>query len=190
MVLNALRWQNPQHKAVILVPDRLVLQWRDECWSRAHTHASVVGDKADEKSDPWVRIVRPQSIQSNEFPLDPVNFDLLIVDEPQMMPGDVMEAVSRTAPDFRQLLILSATPGLGDPHKRRRLLGILEPERMGIAALAQRDFLVELARLEEQALPKAQTGESSLLYRSFSTERRISRATRAEWGRLPSCQTI
>ena len=80
MVLNALRCQNPAHRAVILVPDRLVTQWHTECWSRAHTHASVLGDPTDD-DEQFVRIVRPQSLQSGEFQLDPAEFDMLIVEE-------------------------------------------------------------------------------------------------------------
>lgn len=37
MILNALRWQRPDLKALVIVPDRLVPQWRDEIMTRAHT---------------------------------------------------------------------------------------------------------------------------------------------------------
>ena len=37
MILNALRMERPDLQALIVVPDRLVPQWRDEIMTRAHT---------------------------------------------------------------------------------------------------------------------------------------------------------
>lgn len=184
MVLNALRCQNPAHRAVILVPDRLVTQWHTECWSRAHTHASVLGDPTDD-DEQFVRIVRPQSLQSGEFQLDPAEFDMLIVDEPQILPVEVMDQVERMAGEFRQFLILSATPGLGDPENSRRMMAMLEPERTACAISSGFDPVDSLDRLELSALEEgeARPAERASLYRTFSRSRRIIRATRAEWSR-------
>ena len=184
MVLNALRCQNPAHRAVILVPDRLVTQWHTECWSRAHTHASVLGDPTDD-DEQFVRIVRPQSLQSGEFQLDPAEFDMLIVDEPQILPVEVMDQVERMAGEFRQFLILSATPGLGDPQNSRRMMAMLEPERTACAVSSGFDPVDSLDRLELSALEEGEVrpAERASLYRTFSRSRRIIRATRAEWSR-------
>jgi ATP-dependent helicase HepA len=184
MVLNALRYQNPGHRAVILVPDRLVRQWYDECWARAHTHPSVVEEPSD-LDEPFVKIVRPQSVQSGDFQLDPDEFDLLIVDEPQIMPVEVTEQVERVADRFRQLLVLSATPGLGDPQKRLRMLALLEPERTRTAALQGRDPDAALDSLEDDALAKLTESEidGAVQFRTYSRARRIIRATRAAWSR-------
>lgn len=187
MVLNALRWQNPRHKAVILVPDRLVSQWLSECWTRCHCVAAVVGgDREEDRSEAFVRVVRPQSVQSGEFRLAPDEFDLLVVDEPQTMPMSVMEDVERAAPDFRQLLVLSATPGLGDAARRRRMMKLLEPERVLAAEIAGATADEALAEIEVVALARLASGDAavgSALYRAYSSERRIARARRAEWGR-------
>lgn len=190
MVLNALRWQNRRHRAVILVPDRLVRQWQDECWTRCHCKAAVVGEH-DDDAEAFVRIVRPQSLQSGVFRLRPDVFDLLVVDEPQTMPASVLADVERAAPDFRQILLLSATPGLNDPARRRQVMRIIEPERTGCAELQGSDPEQALALAEESALsrfPGARDGTvgadlQAALFRTFSRERRIIRARRAEWGR-------
>jgi ATP-dependent helicase HepA len=186
MVLNALRWQNPAHKATILVPDRLVNQWRIECWTRCHCEAAVAGDENTDDADAFVRIVRPESVQSGKFTLAPEDFDLLIVDEPQTMPVALMEEVERVAPNFRQLLILSATPGLGDPIRRQRIMKLLEPERIITGELTGGNTDEVLAEIEAEALAKLAGGENisdGELYRTYSAERRIVRARRAEWGR-------
>ncbi len=186
MILNALRWQNPSHKAVILMPNRLIDQWRKECWSRGHCQVSVFGDDASDARDPWVRLVRPESIASGAFRLQPEKYDLLMVDEPQLISSDVMDMVERAAPDFRQLLILSATPGLGDPAKRARMMAMLEPDRAAIAAANLQDLIVYLNDLEINAAVaqgRAVDMHSTSKFRAFSLDRRIMRATRSDWGR-------
>ncbi len=189
MILNALRCQNPNHRTAIVVPEQLVKQWYQECWSRGHIHP-LVEDSADSAATSWVRIVRPQSIQTNAFRLEAGKFDLLIVDEPQLMPVDVLEAISRVAPDIRQLLLLSATPGLGDPQRRHWIMTLLEPERTGAAVLEGKDPVSELQSLEQQigARSASERNESNAtLFKTFSIDRRICRATRADWGRyLPA----
>lgn len=184
MILNALRFQNPAHRAVILVPDRLVTQWHTECWSRAHTHASVLGDPTDD-DEQFVRIVRPQSLQSGEFRLDPAEFDMLIVDEPQVLPVEVMDQVERIAGEFRQFLILSATPDLGNQENGRRMMAMLEPERSACAVSSGLDPLDSLDHLELSARDEGEAcpADRATLYRTFSRSRRIIRATRAEWSR-------
>ena len=85
MIINALHWQNPDYRVVILVPDRLVGQWLDECWTRAHTLAAIIENDDQLGDDTVIRLVRPQNIQDGAFTLDPDRFDLLVIDEPQTM---------------------------------------------------------------------------------------------------------
>lgn len=185
MILNALRWQNSRHRAVIVAPDRLIHQWQNECWSRGHVQTTVFETERD-PSDAQVRIVRPQSIQGRRVDLDPDEYDLLIVDEPQTMPADVLEAIVRAAPDFRQLLLLSATPGLSDPARRRQIMRMLEPERCRTAELLDRRPEDHLDEMEERGLsPDVTAGASpSAIYCSFSRNRHIVRARRSEWARF------
>lgn len=184
MILNALRWQNPAHKAVILLPNRLIDQWRRECWTRGHCKVSVFGEDAQSDDEAWVRLVRPQSIRAGEFRLQPERFDLLVVDEPQLIPSEVMEVVERAAGDFRQFLLLSATPGLGDPTKLRRVMAMLEPDRSAIASAKAQDLPAMLDDIEAEAA-EGERGSGMMpeaIWRAFSNSRRILRSTRAEWG--------
>jgi ATP-dependent helicase HepA len=186
MVVNALRYQNTGHRTVIVVPDRLVKQWYHECWTRAHVHPSVYGDEDDEAKQSAVRIVRPQSIEAGLFELDPAAYDLLIIDEPQLLSQRVIESIEVRARDFRQLLILSATPGLGDVRKRSQILSFLEPERAAIARSMDVDPCLLLEQQEAEVLEdpeKCAEWDNTALFNTFSSERRIIRATRRQWGR-------
>ncbi len=174
------------------MPNRLIDQWRKECWTRGHCRVSVEGDDVAETTDPWVRLVRPESLRSGAFRLQPEKYNLLMVDEPQLIPNDVLEMVERTAPDFRQLLILSATPGLSDPARRASLMAMLEPDRAAIAYANLRDlnlFLDDVERNAAAGQGRAARMRPESIYRGFSTERRVMRATRSDWGRyLPKRQ--
>ena len=183
MILNALRIQEPLHSTVIVAPDRLIGQWQSECWTRCHVQASVF--ESEGGGEHRVRLVRPQSLQSGTFVLDPATTDLLVVDELQTMPVAVVDTVERLAPDFRQLLLLSATPGLGDPDRRLRLIRMLEPERVRAAELSGRDPLLELDTLDAASLSRDEPVE--LLFQTWCRTRRVIRASRADWGRyLPA----
>lgn len=60
MVLNALRCQRPDLKALVIVPDHLVTQWRDELLTRSHT-APLGEDTAPDGEEPeggqYIRLV-------------------------------------------------------------------------------------------------------------------------------------
>lgn len=90
MVLNALRLQDPDHSAVIVAPDRLIDQWQSECWTRCHVQATVVDDSGE--AEGRVQLVRPQSLVSGVYVLDPQRTTLLLVDEPQTMPVEIGRA--------------------------------------------------------------------------------------------------
>ena len=65
--------------------------------------------------------------------IDPTLYDLLVVDEIHRFQRAVRQRIEDVASDFRQILMLSATPKLEDTEAFRGLLRILEPERMAIA---------------------------------------------------------
>ena len=191
MVLNALRIENPQHRTVILTPSRLVDQWHKECWTRAHIKASVF-DGSGDHDEAFVRIINPQTLQFRPheedegfetFSLDPSSFDLLIVDEPQLLPIDVIEAVQRASPDFRQVLLLSASPRLGEPKSRHRILSILEPERAVLAGVHGKDLVSFIDGLEQTALKEIAEGrlDGCLAFDQFALSRQITRSTRKQW---------
>jgi ATP-dependent helicase HepA len=180
MILNALRLQNPMHAAIIVAPDRLISQWQNECWNRCHVQPSVFEDEGT-APDARVRLVRPQSLVSGAFVPDPDQYDLLLVDEPQTMSVQAMEVVERVAEDFRQVLILSASPGLSNPDRRRQLMHILEPDRAGAAELAGRDLDETFDALEKRATEDG--APAGAVYRTWSRARRILRAGRSDWQR-------
>jgi ATP-dependent helicase HepA len=180
MVLNALRLQDPDHSAVIVAPDRLIDQWQSECWTRCHVQATVVDDSGE--TEGRVQLVRPQSLVSGAYALDPLKTTLLLVDEPQTMPVAAVEIIERLASDFRQLLLLSATPGLGDPMRRLQLMRMLEPERVETAELSGADPVLALDQMDAEAAERSDIS-SAILFSTWCRTRRVIRATREDWGR-------
>jgi ATP-dependent helicase HepA len=123
MIVNALRWQAHRHRTLVIAPDNLLSQWQEECWIRGHVMpaiAGAVGHGTNEELSP-VTLARPRDLMTRPgegartITADPVVFDLLIVDEPQTMPREAIQAIAQGADEFRQVLVLSATPRLGDP---------------------------------------------------------------------------
>lgn len=191
MILNALRRQKPKHRTVILTPPRLMDQWHKECWTRAHVKASVF-DGTGNPQDGFVRIINPQTILARgedsangfeTFSLDPDFFDLLIVDEPQLLPVAVMDVVQREARSFRQVLLLSASPRLGEKVSRTKTLSILEPERASLAEAENMDVDAYIQTLEEDACKQIfDSGlDGAVAFDRFAWSRRIIRSTRKQW---------
>ena len=191
MILNALRQQKHRHRTVILTPPRLMDQWHKECWTRAHVKASVF-DGTDDLDDSLVRIINPQTLLSRAdggeegyqtFSLDPDRFDLLILDEPQLMPLEAMDMVQRASRSFRQVLLLSASPRLGEEGSRNRILSILEPERTSLAEAENIDVDAFIEGLEERAHFRIANAELDQIqaFETYSRSRRIIRSTRRQW---------
>lgn len=190
MVMNALRFQEPSHRTVVVAPDRLIEQWRVECSTRAHVRPHTPETAAGLDRDPTVLLVRPRDIVDQTIRLDPERFDLLVIDEPQTMPlrSIDMIATESVGDRFRQLLILSATPRLGEERWRNALMRLLEPELAGLARLQGVSLDAALAEREETALSHLQTGEADrrdeeLAFRTSAAGRRVIRNGREDWGR-------
>ncbi|WP_103728139.1 SNF2-related protein [Novosphingobium sp. HII-3] len=132
MILNALRLQNPRHRALILVPDNIAPQWLLECQTRGH-FTPLGRAPEEEESGAHVRLAYYDQLNSITE-IDPNVYDLLVVDELQRLQANARQRITDVAGDFRQLLLLSATPKLEDAEAFRQLLAILEPERMAVAA--------------------------------------------------------
>ncbi len=191
MILNALRRQKPSHRTVILTPPRLMDQWHKECWTRAHVNATVF-DGTGSLQDGLVRIINPQTILARgdgsddgfeTFSLDPDFFDLLIVDEPQLMPVAVMDVVQREARSFRQVLLLSASPRLGEKDARTRILSILEPEKTSLAEAEDLGVDAYIEALEEDACKQIADArlDGAEAFERLARSRRIVRSTRKQW---------
>lgn len=190
MVMNALRIQKPSHRTIVVAPDRLIEQWRIECSTRAHVRPHTLETAAGLDRDPAVLLVRPRDIVDQTIRLDPARFDLLAIDEPQTMPLRALDMVATESVGdrFRQLLILSATPRLGEDRWRNALMRLLEPELAGIARLRDISLDAGLAEREEAALSSLQTREADwcneeIAFRTSAAGRRIIRNGREDWGR-------
>lgn len=133
MVINAVRHQHPRARIAVLVPDALMSQWRDELVARGHESP----DHGEEAMDGEVRNVELLWPERLEGPgdLDPARFELLVVDELHNLTVELRDRLTRIAPDVPGLLLLSATPALGDPSRRLETLALLEPERVRLAAM-------------------------------------------------------
>lgn len=156
MILNGLRIQNPRHRALILVPENLAPQWLLECQSRGH-FTPLNYPPPEESTGSHVRLAYYEQLQSITE-IDPGIYDLLIVDEIQRLQSTVRQRVADVAGDFRQLLLLSATPRLEDVDAFRQLLTILEPHRMASAARQSDTPEVALRDRETAAAALASTG--------------------------------
>ncbi|CUW93645.1 DEAD/DEAH box helicase [Agrobacterium genomosp. 2] len=203
MVINALRMQNPSHKTVVVAPERLLGQWQREAWTRGHVKAAVVGSEEVERGEtPSILLVRPRDIQDNSEILAPDERHLIVVDEPQSMPLEVVDRIAQycsglrttTVGRFRQVLVLSATPRLGDARWRDLIFEMIEPELKGIAdqhntpifdLLAAREA-VAVRRLDELSGNEKKSA-GRLAFQCSAITRRISRQSRKAWAKyLPA----
>ncbi|KAF5045098.1 RNA polymerase-associated protein RapA [anaerobic digester metagenome] len=136
MVLNALRYQRADLQALIVVPDRLVTQWRDEIMTRAHTAPFGEADKGDDAQYirlAWESQLRMKDASGNfQFALsdiDPERYNVLIVDEIHRLRTDIQDFIVRVAADFEHILILTATPAFQLVERHAQIFALLEPER-------------------------------------------------------------
>ena len=152
MILNALRRQRPNVRALVIVPDRLVTQWRDELMTRAHTtpyETKVPGEGQ------YVRIAWEAQLRQDDADgasrlelsdIDPARYDVLIVDELHGLRSDLQDRIVRVSSEFEHVLVLTATPSFQRPESHAQLLSLLEPERTECArwdlAAAMPDLLV------------------------------------------------
>lgn len=202
MIINALRWQAPGHRTVIVTPEHLLPQWQEECWIRGHVAPAISGTGLEGiPSEAPILLVRPQDIgrgSETDGPgfLDPMTQDLLIVDEPQTMALEVMETIASRAGDYRQVLVLSATPRLGEPRWRDIVMRMIEPQMAARAAHENRSIDEVLADREDAAL-LALAGDDlppeagARAFRAAAAGRRIIRNSRADWGSyLPARRNV
>ena len=136
MILNALRRQRRDLRALVVVPDTaLMVQWRDELMTRAHTTPFETHTPGEGQ---YVRLAWEEQLrkkgQDGEplFSLGDINpdrYQVLIVDEMHRLRGDVKDRIVRVAAAFEHVLILTATPSFQRPDRQAQLFAMLEPER-------------------------------------------------------------
>ncbi|WP_372921972.1 SNF2-related protein [Roseovarius sp.] len=194
MVVNALRWQDPTHRTLVIAPDNLLSQWQEECWIRGHSMPAIAGAVGDGTLDELspVTLARPRDLMTRPgqgtriISADPAVFDLLIVDEPQTMPREAIQAISQASDEFRQVLVLSATPRLGDTAWHEPIMRMIEPEAAALARIEGRNVAEVLRSREEAAIAALdQSNSPDNWTRGFlqsGAARRIIRNGRSDWG--------
>ena len=130
MVVNALRLQRPDLRVLILVPNRLVPQWRDEILIRAHL--APIEHVPDPNETRLIRLAWPANITPQDISAN--NYDLLIVDELHQLTTDLQDRVTLEAPSFKHFLILTATPNFRVATRHVQLFLALEPARTALAS--------------------------------------------------------
>jgi len=175
MIMNALRLQHPELRGLVVVPDQLTNQWRDEQLVRGHlTFPRWMDERGKYREVEQVLEERPVALvwpelmknHTGESIIDPERFGVLIVDEYHWLTRGLQARVLSEAPRFKHLLLLTATPPVHDPDRLVELLAMLEPERFG-AASRDLDPDVEpgdvLARLLEYEAPPTDEAITAIL---------------------------
>ncbi|MGO7208550.1 hypothetical protein ACCT30_47065, partial [Rhizobium ruizarguesonis] len=126
--------------------------------------AGVASDEDAEKTSVLLArprdLVRRQGEAERTVELDGSKFDLLVVDEPQTMPREIVQTISQAADSFRQVLVLSATPRLGDAVWRDLIMRMVEPVAAFRARFEDRAIGEVLADREVQAHSEEQADTS------------------------------
>jgi ATP-dependent helicase HepA len=151
MILNALRRQRRDLRALVVVPDRLVPQWRDELMARSHAAPYETNEAEDGQ---YVRLAWEDQLRQTDdagapklalTDIDPTRYQVLIVDELHRLRADLQDRIVRVSGEFEHLLILTATPSFQRPERHAQLFALLEPERAARARWEVADGAGELA---------------------------------------------
>jgi len=141
-------------------------------------------------------LLRPNDVMEQPEWLAPVRHHMLIIDEPQSIQREALNRLQQASnptltedATFRELLVLSATPRLGDPFWRDLIFDLVEPERMRLARDAGQEPAEWLLAREQEAAKRlvGMTSdeialEGEIAFGTHSRTRRMSRQTRSNWG--------
>lgn len=193
MIVNALHLADPNHRTLVVAPDFLLEQWASEFSTRCNISPTVPEEgreDADYENAPVV-LIRPGTLTAPNF-LDGAvgDFDLLIVDEPQALTQDQRDALARTR--FASTLLLSATPGFGNPRMRRQILRLIEPDRTESALLNDNQTETVIAEDETAARHALMAGEGdpATIWAAQAFGRRICRWTRRDWPEITPARVV
>lgn len=185
MILNALRYQRTSLRALVVVPDELVTQWRDEILTRAHS--VPIGEEHEGEGSQYIRLAWEDQLRRSPpawrlTDIDPNKYDVLVVDELHRLRSDLQQRLVTTAGAFEHLLLLTATPAFQQPQRHAQLFKLLEPERSAIAEQVDNDGIVEqlLTRDKNHA---AENPPEALTLRALAhcAYRRVIRTRRADY---------
>lgn len=193
MIVNALHLVDPKHRTLVVAPDFLLEQWASEFSTRCNISPTVRAEgreDADYENAPLV-LIRPGTLTAPNF-LDRAvdDFDLLIVDEPQALTEDQRDTLARTR--FASTLLLSATPGFGNPRMRQQILRLIEPDRTESALLNESPAEMVIAADEAAARHALLAGEGdpATIWAAQALGRRICRWTRRDWPEITPARVV
>ena len=189
MILNALRYQRKGIRVLVIVPDRLVAQWRDELLTRSQ---SVPIDETGGEGPRYIRLVWEARLRGSDpawtlADINPDRYDVLVVDELHSLRVDLQRRLVSVSRAFEHLLLLTATPAFQDLERHSQLFKMLEPERSWIAGSSGEDGSDIVERILERDRRAAQAGtEEDLPFVALAhcAYRRIIRTRRADYGRV------
>lgn len=186
MILNTLRRRDPSLRVAIIAPERICYQWQAELSARGHVSAAIWNEEgmAEHPSgEGLVHIIRSEMIRAEPALPSPLAYDMLIVDEPHVLTLRQMTFLSSLCRNgieesrFRHVLLLTATPRLGNAEWARAVFGIIEPDKSEIAGMLGREpqeYMLEAA-LAQDSDPGGTVAEATSPYS------RILRQTRENW---------
>lgn len=193
MILNILRRRDPSLRVAIVAPERICYQWQVELSARGHCTAPILSDSDETVEVPdgegYVHLIKADMVRRQPPCPSPEDYDMLIVDEIHAMNLEDAALLSsfcrerRDAARFRHVLLLTATPRLGNPAWARAVIGAIEPERTAIAGFLGCEPLEFIAEDASKAQERVLDGSlSAKAFKTvFSADRRILRQTRAQW---------
>ncbi|MDR2761256.1 MAG: DEAD/DEAH box helicase family protein, partial [Planctomycetaceae bacterium] len=100
-------------------------------------------DAVAEYPEDGFKIIFPQSFDTNKKYLEPERNDLLILDEIHSFSEALLNFLLSRSAEYQNVLVLSATPLLGDEKSRLQLLKMLNPDQAELS-----DLLGESPQLE------------------------------------------
>lgn len=192
MVLNALKRQKPSLRIAIIAPRRISYQWQVELSVRGHISAEIwTEDTEFEKPDGagYVHVIKSDFVRPTPIVPDPANYDMLIVDEPHILSLEQARFLSglcrtgRNGSRFRHVLLLTATPRLGNPEWARAVFGMIETDRTNLINQSGKEMDEVLKDLARDCFEKVSKNEMSGDAAMWTTNRnrRVLRQTRASW---------
>jgi SNF2 family DNA or RNA helicase len=151
------------HRALVLVPASLTIQWREELANKFGLEFEIAGRRGDWADHPFlICSLDTAKTTRNRERLLTRPFDLVIVDEAHRLRNHQTLAWKFVAAvNSKYLLLLTATPVQNDLRELYNLVNLLRPGTLGTYRRFRRDFMVR----GDKRLPKNTAELSKLLRR-------------------------
>jgi ATP-dependent helicase HepA len=189
-IIRALRLQRgyaraPDLRVVIVVPNELVQQWRDEALVRSNLELRFDQGNIDEEVRPI--LLWPDLLKRREDLWVLVETaELLVVDELAWLTKELQRELTRAAAVVPRVLFLTATPPLSDSPLSEAMLRAIEPGRASPTSQGTWSGLVDSEQAAWQELPVGDgtpCGREARLRASVNgSTRRILRTRREDLG--------